>query len=367
MSAEAKKRVQYVDVVKGIAIVWIVFYHLMAPCAGKNQVINHLMDVMLISFFFFSGYFYRPGKRSLKENIGNRAKSLMSPFFKYSLFFWAVGTIHLVATGGETIREAFLCLRNFFAGCIWNRVIQNWFGWEYYSLGRRHFYLADFWFLLAMLFASILFFLAVDHVLQSKPVAIAAIAALFALTGILVHFGIDLPYNLQLVPFWTAFLLLGAFFGQQKLFDLEFMSGGAKWGAGICLLAVGTAVSLWKTPSMNVFRGSFGENEVLSMLLCIAAAIPFIWGAGLVCAQIEKVGVRITEIAWLGSHSLLIYLYHMFFAWILCTITGFSIQYEEPSSAGTIAKSLLLTLTCLALGVLVNLLSDAVAAKKKAR
>lgn len=83
MSAEAKKRVQYVDVVKGIAIVWIVFYHLMAPCAGKNQVINHLMDVMLISFFFFSGYFYRPGKRSLKENIGNRAKSLMSPFFKY--------------------------------------------------------------------------------------------------------------------------------------------------------------------------------------------------------------------------------------------------------------------------------------------
>ena len=152
--AEEKKRLQYVDVIKGIGILFVVFLHLIAPCAFKNTVLNHLTEIFVVAFFFFSGYFYRPGKRSLGENIKNRAKSLMFPFFRFSLFFWLVGSIYLVATKAEPLVEAFLCLRNFLAGCIWNRVIQGWFNWEYYSLGKRYFFLADFWFLIAMLFAS---------------------------------------------------------------------------------------------------------------------------------------------------------------------------------------------------------------------
>ena len=364
MAAE-KKRLQYVDMIKGIAILWIVCYHLIAPNGPKNLIINHLMDAMLVSFFFFSGYFYRPGKRSIGESIWNRTKSLMAPFFKYSLLFWAVGSVYLVATQEETIKEAFLCLRNFFAGCIWNRVIQDWFGWEYYSLGKRDFFLADFWFLIALLFASILFFLIADLALKSKAGSIITAATLFAVTGICLHFGVVLPYNLQLIPYWTAFLLLGAFFGQNRLLELESLSRGARWGAGICLLAAGIVVSIVKEPSPNQFRGSFGENEVMSMLLCIVTAILIIWGAGIVCVLIETAGVRVKELAWLGSHSLLIYLYHMFFAWIICAITGFSVRYEDPSPAGVIAKSLILTLMCLGLGILINILSDFLASKFK--
>lgn len=362
--AEEKKRLQYIDVVKGIAIVWIVFYHLLAPCLVKNRIINHLMDAFLVSFFFFSGYFYRPGKRSIKESIKNRAKALIVPFFRYSLFFWLVGTIYLVATKAEPLVEAFLCLRNFLGGCIWNRVIQGWFGWEYYSLGKRYFYLADFWFLIAMLFASILFFLIADAVLRSKGRTLLTTIVLFALTGCLVQSGISLPYNLQLVPYWTAFMLLGAYAGQQKLFDLPALSGGSRWGLGIALLVIGTALSLWKVPSPNQFRGSFGEQELVSMLLCIAAAIPFIWGLGLVCAQAEKAGVRTKELAWLGSHSLIIYLYHMFLAWIIGIITGFSVFYEDPSDGRTIALSVLLTLACLALAIGRNIVEDRLQARK---
>ena len=332
--AEEKKRLQYVDVIKGIGILFVVFLHLIAPCAFKNTVLNHLTEIFVVAFFFFSGYFYRPGKRSLGENIKNRAKSLMFPFFRFSLFFWLVGSIYLVATKAEPLVEAFLCLRNFFAGCIWNRVIQDWFGWEYYSLGKRYFYLADFWFLLALLFASILFFLIADLALKSKAGSIITAAALFAVTGICLHFGVVLPYNLQLIPYWTAFLLLGAFFGQNRLLELESLSRGARWGAGICLLAAGITVGIIKEPSPNQFRGSFGENEVMSMLLCIVTAILIIWGAGLVCVLVETAGVRVKELAWLGSHSLL-------------------------------AKSLILTLMCLGLGILINILSDFLASKFK--
>ena len=88
MPAE-KKRLQFIDAVKGIAILWIVLYHLLAPCAFKNVIIQ-LCDMFLLLFFFYSGYFYKPGKRSFGENMKNRAKSLMIPFFRYSLCFWAL-------------------------------------------------------------------------------------------------------------------------------------------------------------------------------------------------------------------------------------------------------------------------------------
>ena len=362
--AEEKKRLQYVDVIKGIGILFVVFLHLIAPCAFKNTVLNHLTEIFVVAFFFFSGYFYRPGKRSLGENIKNRAKSLMFPFFRFSLFFWLVGSIYLVATKAEPLVEAFLCLRNFLAGCIWNRVIQGWFNWEYYSLGKRYFFLADFWFLIAMLFASILFFLIADFALRSKARTIIVTIALFIVTGVLVQFGISLPYNLQLVPYWTAFMLLGAFAGQQKLADLPSLSNGTRWGLGIALLVIGIVIAMVKVPSPNMFRGSFGENEIRSMLLCIAEAIPFILGISLVCAQAEKAGMRTKELAWLGSHSLVFYVYHMFFAWIIWVITGFSTFYTDPSDGRTIALSLLLTLVCLALGVGRSIIDDKLAKHK---
>lgn len=56
MSAN-QKRLQYIDAVKGIAIIWIVFYHLLAPCA-LSGVVNHLMGLFLTSFFFFKRLYF---------------------------------------------------------------------------------------------------------------------------------------------------------------------------------------------------------------------------------------------------------------------------------------------------------------------
>lgn len=363
--ATEKKRMQFIDAVKGIAIIWIVLYHLLAPCAFKNVVI-HLTELFLVSFFFYSGYFYKPGKRTFGENMKNRAKSLMIPFFRYSLCFWGVGTVYLVATKTETIKEAFLCLRNFFAGCIWNRVIQDWFGWEYYSLGKRYFYLADFWFLLAMLFASILFFLIADHVLQSEVALILTVLALFAVTGFCQHFAWVLPYNIQLAPFWTAFMLLGAYAGQKNLAEFPVLPRGASTALAVGLVAIGIVIAMLKEASANLFRGSFGENEVLSMVLCIIAAVSFCWGISILFAQLEKAGVRLTEIAWVGSHSLFLYLFHMFYAWILSVITGFSVFYEETVSAGVLAGSILMVVACVFLGILRGILDDKMKKAQKA-
>ena len=360
-SSVQSKRLNYVDMVKGIAVLWVVFYHLISPGIVKD-VLNHVIDTVLIAFFFYSGYFHKPGKLSIGENIIVRTKAVFVPFFKYSLLFWAAGSLYLIITKSETVMEALYCLRNFYAGCIWNRVIQGWFSWEYYSLGKRYFYLADFWFLIALFFASILFFLIADHVVTSKGKAAVTAGVLFMITGVCRHFAISLPYNIQIVPFWTAFMLLGALAGQEKLFEKPLFTGTSGWILSLALLGAGLTVSMLKAPVPNLFRGSFGDPEVVCMLLCILSALLVIPGLSGLCVMVEKSGLRTNELGWIGSHSLIVYIYHMFFAWIICLLTGFSLQYEEPFTGTLVVKSFLLALACLGLSVLRCIAGDRIAA-----
>ena len=357
----AAKRTQFVDMLKGVAILLVVFYHLVGPC-GVKSVLNHFLDTALVIFFLFSGYFHRPGKRSLGENLKARAKGLLIPLFKYSLFFWAAASVYLIATGVPAI-ETLYCLRNFFGGCIWDRTIQNLFGWEYYSLGKRYLFLADFWFLIVMMLTSILFFLIVDHVIKSKGKTLITAAVLFAITGVLRGFGINLPYTFQMVPFWTASMLLGAFAGQYKLFENEALTGAKEWALSFLSLAAGVVVAMIKPVNENLFRGAFAENEVVSMMLCIVSSLLVIWGLGMIFKKIEQAGARVTELAWLGSHSLLIYLYHMFFAWILSIITGFSLRYPEEVDGGFLFKTILLAAVCLVLCILRYVFADVITGK----
>ena len=319
--AETKGRLQFVDMVKGIAILAVVFYHLTAPC-GFRYELEHITESLMIAFFFFSGYFYKVGRRTLGESILTRFKATIIPFIKYSLIFWVTGSAYLLAAGLETIKDALCCLRNFYAGCIWNRVIQDWFGWDYHSLGKRYMFLADFWFLLALFLASVLFFVVAKFVLPSKWKTLTATAVLFAVTGVLRAFAVSLPYNLQLIPFWAAFLLLGSLAKYNSAFELKWMSGAKGWIISLFALAAGVAIAMSKEPSTNLFRGCFPENEVVNMLLVIVSSLLVIWGVGNLCRLAETSGIRVKELSWLGSHSLLIYLFHMFFAWLISIFTG---------------------------------------------
>lgn len=217
--------------------------------------------------------------------------------------------------------------------------------------------------MLALFLASVLFFLLAKFVLLSKWKTLTASVILFAVTGVLRAFAVSLPYNLQLVPFWAAFLLLGSLSQYNGAFELKWMSGVKGWIISIIALAAGVTIAMLKDPCTNLFRGGFAEGEVVSMLLTIASSLLFIWGLGNICRLAETSGIRIKELSWLGSHSLLIYLFHMFFAWIICIITGFSLNFEKTVAFDVVLKSLLLGVTCLGLCILLNIIVDKIKEK----
>ncbi len=360
------KRLNFADMMKGTAIIWVVCYHLLAPNPIKSNI-DHLLMPLLVAFFFFSGYFYKPGKRSFAENVKARAKALLIPFVKYSVIFWLIGSVYLIIMKQETVIEALGCLRNFFAGCIWNRVIQNWFGWDYYKLGSRYMFLAGLWFLPALFFASVLFFPIADRVHDSEKKTWAAAILLFAATALLRTFKVDLPYNLQIVPFWSAILLLGLYSRLNHLFELESMTGTKGWISASAALIAGMVIAFLREPITNTFRGYFPEPEAFSMGICIFFSLLVIWGLGTIFRLAEEAGLRVKELAWVGSNSMTIYLFHFFFAWIISIISGFSIRYANPSPADVFWKSAALTAGSIILCILRIVIADKItAARNKA-
>ena len=207
-----------------------------------------------------------------------------------------------------------------------------------------------------MLFASLIFFLIADRALRSVSGMILSVLSLFAVTGLCLRFAVSLPYNIQVAPYWAAFMLLGAFAASKKLTELPSLSDGAKWTLAVLLIGIGAVIAFLKVPSLNQFRGSFGGDELLS----IAAAVPFVLGIGSLFYLIESKGLRIEKLAWLGSHSLIIYLFHVFCAWIICAVTGFSIFYKKSVSAEVLLGSILLSVCCLVLCILLGILEDKV-------
>ena len=350
-----KKRVQFIDMVKGMTILCVAFYHIIAP-GMFWRFFAGIIGSLFFCFFFFSGYFYSPGKKTLTESILSRAKSLLVPFFSYSLTFWIIGSIILIIQGAETIVDALCCLRNFYAGSIWNRVIQDQFGWEYHSLGRNYPFLADFWFLPALFLASIVFIVIVEKISKTVTSQFIAMAVLLLISGVLSYFSIDLPYNLHLTPFWAALVLLGYTCKVLKVFDR--LQGMTAWVSGALAAVISISVVVSLGYGTNLFRGTFEEPVVPVMIFLFINGFISIWGVSMVCKQIEDIGVNVSKLAFLGSHSIYLYMYHVFIAWLICSFTGFSMRYDpETMTVSTLEKSILLSLVSIVISILISVLA----------
>ena len=92
MTEEKKKRLHFADASKGISVLIIVFYHILESEAAYPMIAG-IIPCLLFVLFFYSGYFYSPGKRTFRENMTAKGKSILIPFFKYSLILWAIGTV----------------------------------------------------------------------------------------------------------------------------------------------------------------------------------------------------------------------------------------------------------------------------------
>ena len=84
---EEKKRLDYLDVAKGIGMILVVMSHTAEKfCYHTDLVVGFFMPL----FFIVSGYAYQDKGRSIGKSILHRTKQLLVPYFIYSFVLYAV-------------------------------------------------------------------------------------------------------------------------------------------------------------------------------------------------------------------------------------------------------------------------------------
>ena len=81
-----KKRIEWIDVFKGFAIIMVVYGHILF----NNKIVNLLYTIHLPMFMFISGYLFK--KENINVNVKRKAKKIIIPY----LFFSIIELIYFV-------------------------------------------------------------------------------------------------------------------------------------------------------------------------------------------------------------------------------------------------------------------------------
>lgn len=189
---ENKKRLEFVDIAKGIGIMLVCFGH----SGAEDAVISWIGGFIVPLFFILSGYMYRDKGISIKADLWNKTRKLLKPY----LFFSVV----------------LLILYKRFA---WNDIVGVFY--SRYCLYPLHspeniFFMqatnSPMWFLTAMLAAYPLFYLIIKNERYAPWIVLIYIAVTWGCTVL----PILLPWSLDIIPLMASYMYLGVLFKRQK-------------------------------------------------------------------------------------------------------------------------------------------------------
>lgn len=80
------KRLSHIDIAKGIAMIFIVFGHSLVYTPNVYMIYKYIYSFHVVLFFILSGFTYS-NKKSIKLFVKDKFKSLMIPYFIFSILF----------------------------------------------------------------------------------------------------------------------------------------------------------------------------------------------------------------------------------------------------------------------------------------
>lgn len=165
------KRINWIDISKGIAIILMVLGHTSIP----KPISKYIWSFHMPLFFIVSGMMFKPSKyNNIVEYVKKRVKSLLVPY----IFFSAIVFVSYYGTE------------------YW-RPYEIYMGWTGYAL----------WFVPVLFLGELLLF--VISVIKNLGLVTIVLIVLIAFGWFLSFFCVKLPYKMDAVPFATVFLIVG--------------------------------------------------------------------------------------------------------------------------------------------------------------
>lgn len=232
-----------IDVVRVLAIVFIVFRHTFVVPLQEQSI---LFSWTVPFFFFLTGWLWKPGSRSVREEVGRRWYSLGLPYVSWFAIIWMTFVVISLASGSAGLSR-FL---KPFAGSVH---------------AARPF--TTFWFISALFFVAVLYRL-IDRLAMIAQLGIAVflLAVGWAVGPLLAK----LPLSIGTATACLAFVIFGRFL---KQFASNVTSRLALLAVSVVLLVVLASPVI---PPIDVKYGFYGAllvSACVSLALCWAVVV----------------------------------------------------------------------------------------------
>lgn len=277
------KRIDYIDLIKGVTIWLVVWFHTSHPQWLTALLVNSI-------FFFLSGFFFK--RKPLKTFLSEKVRYILVPFS----FFYLMSYPFIILTHCWDYRN----LISFNWGCIF----------DVFSLATRTDYLCmnvPLWFLLCFFVVQILYYF-----ISYLNKWLIAIIALLCLGMKSIFMSIPTPFMINAACYYLGFFALGNLVGKpwiEKLKDICFRK--VALGVSLLLFAVLSipidALSGWKydmayhTKLFMVFfilmsvASWFNEKHYLSLVRFYGENSLIILGVHIIPLIVM---IRITNAVW---------------------------------------------------------------------
>ena len=316
-------RNNYIDYAKALCIILMVFIHV-----GFSSINNIILFGVPV-FFAATGYTFSYGKRSVVQNITQRFKMVMIPYFILMLFYTLLEIVraNLFGYGGASIAYPSL------ANTVYGSGIIPFDGGIFENLKLLMSYKAqpqtgvdvilplncNLWFLPAMFTAYTFFVLLVKIARRNHFMKIVSVLflILFASIEVVIPEFCQLPFGLGRGAIGAAFMLFGFWIRDYKLLEDKpkiyyLLTNLIAAIVFVATLSVGSDGSA-------LVRSVYGEYGILSVFATFIGGASGIWLVYSLCMGIEKLPLeRIKNLlSYIGKNVMTVYVWHMAFKFLL--------------------------------------------------
>lgn len=317
------KRVDYVDIAKGLGILLVIFGHL------KLDYFPYCGSVHIPLFFVAAGYLCdlrREEVRSYQEMVYKRCVRLLVPYFIYSMLLYAKYVLKLFIGSGAVIKdaiEAFLGIL-FSSSVLYKNVLpeDNFNGFVFGN--------GPLWFLTAMTISSVIFYAIVFFILRHQfhwGKVLSGMAFLTALSwGLCRILPFYLPWSFEMAVLGVVFMLFGLILRNTSVVEQWREHKTAYlW---ILLLSIGIFWPLHHFNGMaNMAAQDYGKSMVVFVILGMLGSVIVFYLA----LMLEKTAAVGRILVYIGQNTLVILALHM-------TVVSMLISIMEKLHLSSVVK-----------------------------
>lgn len=334
MNKELKERNQYIDMLRGLAILMVVLGHTMTGTVEnveKSIVFNIIWSVQMPLFILISGYVTKYSQKidtklKLWNYIKKRTISYLVPWISWTILI-----------RGIILRQK-----------TWLNV--KWILWHMDS---------GYWFLFTLWTIAVIFgiaqYLSLKFQFSSKntiKMVCSCILLMIIGSGCLLLVGILLGISflgIKLTLYYIPFYLLGYIFGKIQ----ATISNGNKYNVIQAIIAIAMTIYVILIANYNFY---YNTDDVLSIMRRIIAAIT---GCIVIAGVSEPMLKKYDDFfVWLGRHSLEIYLIHTLYLGSILSIQRSNARLEYNTIEGTGLIIINFAATLILSGITTKLLSS---------